>query len=139
MRFRMPLLAVILAALNGCSGHRSDVPVSIRWTFDALAPTIAVGLESDRSFASGERLFAARCGGCHALGAGSGGLATARLRLSVDEWLTWVTGGSDSKRCVGCGSGFVLDGLEQGAVLDLMAILVHGENPTDAAFQSGGR
>mgnify|MGYP006288229177 CR=1 FL=1 len=69
------------------------------------------------------------------MGDGPRGLSQARRRMSVDEWLIWVTGGPGSARCSGCGSGEALEGLEQRSILDLMAILVHGENPQDAAFQ----
>ncbi|MEY5014456.1 MAG: hypothetical protein RIS92_814 [Verrucomicrobiota bacterium] len=139
MGVRLPLMAFLGVALCGCSGRRGEELRGITWTFEALAPAIAVGLESDRSFASAERLFGARCGRCHEFGNGRGGLSRARLHLSVDEWLLWVTGGAESKRCAGCGVGRALDGLEQGAVLDLMAILVHGANPEDAAFRGGER
>lgn len=139
MGVRLPLMMVAVAAFVGCSGRRVEVQGGVQWTFEALAPAIAVGLESDRSFQGGQRLFRARCGGCHRLETGRGGLAASRGRLSVDEWLLWVTGGANARRCEGCGSGRALDGLEQGAVLDLMAILVHGANPEDAAFQGNAR
>ncbi len=142
MGVRIPLMAGVFALLFGCAGRRVEEPMRERWTFEMLAPAIAVGLESDRSFASAEQLFGARCGRCHGLGTGRGGLAMARQRLSVDEWLLWVTGakgGENSGRCEGCSDGRALENLDQGAVLDLMAILVHGANPADAAFQGGGR
>jgi hypothetical protein len=139
MGVRLPLMVVLVAALCGCREPRFEVLGGIHWTFEGLAPAIAVGLESDRSFARAEQLFGARCGACHGLGDGRGGLAAARRQLSVDEWLHWVTGGAGSHRCRGCGEGRSLDGLEQGAVLDLMAILVHGANEEDPAFQGSDR
>lgn len=142
MGVRLPLMAGLFALLSGGVGCRMEEPLRERWTFEMLAPAIAVGLESDRSFVSAEQLFGARCGRCHELGTGRGGLEMARQRLSVDEWLLWVTGGQagvDSARCEGCSAGRALENLDQGAVLDLMAILVHGANPADAAFQGGGR
>jgi hypothetical protein len=109
------------------------------WSFESLMPAVAVGLESDRSFARGERLFGERCGRCHALEQGRGGLSDARSKLSFDEWVRCLTGGDSRPRCEGCAGDRALRGLEQAAALDLLAVLVHGNRPADPAFQGVGR
>ncbi len=112
---------------------------TVVWSFESLLPAVAVGLESDRSFARGERLFGERCGRCHALEEGKGGLSDARARLSFDEWVRCLTGGDSQRRCAGCVDDRALKGLEQAAALDLLAVLVHGNRPADPAFQGVGR